>query len=233
MMRAPRVEDSTGNAWPTPTHGWLTVEVMHHSSPAESWQLTHPLAFKSIIALARSRDEGLNSVHLVDVLCDDFFWTESQANDLLSVPDVAAQTPAMKARLVARVMMQMVNQDALEDVITTHLRRAGIAALGKQLHAAHTLVAHNPTGHYKYDLAMPLERRAVLKLMEINAREKVTRRRACEDNPAAWTKTGLAGNTSQNGHWDNIRNMRHMGRHAEVSEDFPLKVGEAGVCGVP
>lgn len=64
----------------------------------------------------------------------------------------------------------------------------------------------------------------VLAIFEINMREKVIRKAHCIANRGnQWAKTGISGDTSQNGLWDNLRNVLHNGHPMDLVVDAPSK----------
>jgi len=62
-------------------------------------------------------------------------------------------------------------------------------------------------------------------LFEINKREKTARKAHCVANLAnQWSKSGISGDTSQHGNWDNIRNVKHNGHPMKPNPKCPSKV---------
>jgi len=69
-----------------------------------------------------------------------------------------------------------------------------------------------------------------LAVFAINADEKAARYRECRERVGEqWAKTGISGDTSQNGRWDNIRNAKHNGHPMVLAPECPGKVPRTGV----
>lgn len=214
-----------GSTWTPPRAGKLTLSTRFRRTRLKAFQVVNGRGFMSIMHVLHGSllEDQFAAAALIHAVVDELFFSDTQVRGLFAHPAVVAMSAWHKAVLFARMLPRVIECDDASvsgKLACRCLDEEAVACLEQMLHSADLLVEANPTGSYQLDLSHPVEREIARWLMRLNAKEAAERAAKFRE---------VDGWTSQDGSWNNFRNMTIDGKSTSVHSGNPTFLAHKGV----
>lgn len=217
----PMLCEREGEEWQLPTTGSLQFKVTCSLEPAKGWLALRKGGMSALVGFVQDKNEKrADQLRMFEVAAETAYMTTDVVADLLLSPFMQDAEQEYRLQVFARLLCRCVDHKNIAKLVSANLNNRGRRKLQTLLGSMWRLLVNQPSGHYTFDCAIPEERAALTRLLEIDGEEKRARWLKCE-------RGMLPGDTSQRGDWHNYRNVTIDG--APLAPTELLQVMDSGV----